>query len=509
MVSADPRLRRRLPQTATGAGIRGGAALALIGAWVTLLLSHPHLLPAHHRAAPGLVIAGSAAIVALAVGICLGHLLAWWITAGVLFASLNAVALAPAHPGHAAWVLAAAAVLLLLLAYPVRSARVPAGAASGLAAGGVAAETLALALGAHVHAGPVPMPFALGGIVAGAVVSRWRPGARGLRTITSGDLERARQAHGRTHISCFVATSDKRAVELPGGGVSAFRTVGGVALAVGDPLAAPDDQRRAVADYATMCAEHGWQPCLYQTSPELRDAYRAAGLRLVKFGEEALVDLPSFTLKTPQRANVRREVARAQRAGLSATVASWAVAEPLLRNELEPVSRAWLEKHSKREMGFSLGRFQETVDPGAWLVVVRGPGGTIHAFSSWLRLGDDGIALDLVRRHPQAGPGAVDLCMVEALLEAQRRGMRVASLGAVPSRDKLDDAPDGRIAHAVRRLLYSRGLAGYRYQTLGRFKNKFAPRWESRDVAFARGPAGLRVLAALLAVHAGRRHGES
>lgn len=508
MVSVDPRLRRRLSHSATGAGLRGGAALALIGAWLTVLLSRPHLVPVHHHVAPGLVVAGTAAVLALAAGICLGHLLAWWMTAGVLFAAFNASALAPVRPWQAAGVLAGAAALLLL-AYPRRRGRVATGAAGGLVAAGVTAESLALALGAHLHAGPVPVPFALGGIGAGVVVSCWRPGARTLRSVSAADLERARSAHGRTHISCFVATADKRAVELSGGAVSAFRPLAGVAIAVGDPLAAPADQPRAIADFTVACAERGWQPCFYQTRPELRDAYRASGMRLVKFGEEAIVDLAPFTLGVPERANLRREVARAHRAGLSATVAPWAAAEPLLRNELEPVSRAWLERHSRREMGFSLGRFQETVDPGAWLVVVRGPGGTIHAFSSWLRLGADGIALDLVRRLPQAAAGAVDLCLAEALLEAQRRGMRIASLGAVPCRDSLDDAPDGRIAHRVRRLLYRRGLGGYRYQTLGRFKNKFAPRWESRDVAFARGPGGLRVLGALLAVHAGRRHGEA
>jgi phosphatidylglycerol lysyltransferase len=158
-------------------------------------------------------------------------------------------------------------------------------------------------------------------------------------------------------------------------------------------------------------------------------------------------------------------------------------------------------------MGFSLGRFHETVDADAWLVVVRGPGGAVHAFSSWLRLGSDGIALDLVRRHPQAGPGAVDLCLAEALLEARRRGLRIASLGSVPFRDTTGDAPDGRLARAVRRAVHRRGAGGYSYRSLARFKNKFAPRWESRDIAYGGGLGVPRVLAALLAVHLSRDQG--
>jgi lysylphosphatidylglycerol synthetase-like protein (DUF2156 family) len=75
----------------------------------------------------------------------------------------------------------------------------------------------------------------------------------------------------------------------------------------------------------------------------------------------------------------------------------------------------------------------------------------------------------------------------------------------VPSRDAAGDAPDGRLAHAVRRLLYAHGVAGYRYQSLARFKNKFAPRWESRDIALSGGSSAPRVLGALIAVHIGRR----
>jgi lysylphosphatidylglycerol synthetase-like protein (DUF2156 family) len=504
MVSVDPRLRRRLPHGVTGAGLRGGAAAALLASWGLILAARPHLAPGLGHTPPGVLIAGTAAIAALALGICLGQLLAWWMTAGVLAAGLSAAVLAPVHPWRADWMLVCAAVLLVL-AYPVHRPRVVIGPGRGLVIAGVAGQALALMLGAHGHAGPVPVPFVLSGTLAGVLVSRRPRGQCGMRGVSGVELERARAAHGRTHISCFVATADKRAVALPSGAVTAYRTLARSAICVGDPLAAPEQQPEAIAELAAACARRGWEPCFYQTSPQLRDAYRAAGMRLMKFGEEAIIDLGTFTLAVPERANLRREVYRADRAGLTATVTPWAAAEPLLRADLEPVSRAWLRPRTGREMGFSLGRFQETVDPGAWLVVVRGPGGSVHAFSSWLRLGSDGIALDLVRRHPEAGPGAVDLCLVEALFEARRRGLRVASLGAVPSRDSLDDAPDGRIAHAVRRLLYARGLAGYRYESLARFKSKFAPRWESRDIAFGGGPSSVRVLGALIAVHVMRR----
>jgi phosphatidylglycerol lysyltransferase len=172
------------------------------------------------------------------------------------------------------------------------------------------------------------------------------------------------------------------------------------------------------------------------------------------------------------------------------------------------VSRSWLR--GQREMGFSLGRLEDTVDARAWLTVVRNDQGRIQAFSSWLPLSDDGIALDLVRRHPEAPGGATDLCLVETLEEARRRGLRIASLGSVPCRDAAQSAPDGVVAHRVRAALYRRGAGGYRYESLARFKHKFAPTWVDRDIAFPGGLAAPRVLAALAAVHwGGSRDGGS
>jgi lysylphosphatidylglycerol synthetase-like protein (DUF2156 family) len=75
------------------------------------------------------------------------------------------------------------------------------------------------------------------------------------------------------------------------------------------------------------------------------------------------------------------------------------------------------------------------------------------------------------------------------------------SLGSVPFRESLGDAPDGGPARRVRAHLYQRGCRGYSYRGLSHFKAKFATRWESRDLAVPRGVSGLLALAALIRLH--------
>ncbi|HAW10420.1 MAG TPA: hypothetical protein DCX12_04970 [Chloroflexi bacterium] len=59
--------------------------------------------------------------------------------------------------------------------------------------------------------------------------------------------------------------------------------------------------------------------------------------------------------------------------------------------------------------------------------------GRVHAFCSWVRMGDDGIALDLIRHRPDAGAGAVDLCIVTAIERARSERCCGCRSGRCPS----------------------------------------------------------------------------
>ncbi|MGD1054146.1 MAG: phosphatidylglycerol lysyltransferase domain-containing protein, partial [Candidatus Dormibacteria bacterium] len=185
--------------------------------------------------------------------------------------------------------------------------------------------------------GLVGLAAAIGFEVGFALATRGSIG----ETKTPGETERLRLHHGRTHISCFAGERAKSILHV-GGGVVGFEERWGAAVAVGDPLVAPGLRRIAVAGFLDMCAGRRWVPCFFQTDPALRDQYRAWGFRLLKFGEEAVVEIERFDLASPARADARHEVARARRAGLE-VVTVWDPQPPGgLWSELEQVSRDWL-----------------------------------------------------------------------------------------------------------------------------------------------------------------------
>ena len=46
----------------------------------------------------------------------------------------------------------------------------------------------------------------------------------------------------------------------------AYRVVGGVALALGDPVGTADGSQRAIEEFLDLCAARGWTPCFYATT---------------------------------------------------------------------------------------------------------------------------------------------------------------------------------------------------------------------------------------------------
>jgi phosphatidylglycerol lysyltransferase len=317
--------------------------------------------------------------------------------------------------------------------------------------------------------------------------------------------------YGSHSLAFFGLAEDVEQFLAPGEqGLIPYRVVNHVAVALGDPLCAPEAVEAVTRSFLAFCRAHRWSVAFYQAHPDYLATYRALNLRVFKMGEEAMLFPQTFTLQGPALAKVRTRCRHAEREGVQLQWYEGILPAPVMQ-QLASVSGAWLERKGGRqteENGFSTGRFREMQTnaqraerladllqpspeafPAPPLVtgVVLTRSGQACAFVTFTPIyggatGDTshrwGWALDLMRRTVDAPSGAMELLLVRAIERFRLRGAHQASLALVALADTRQEmAPIWRqlATGATRRMALFET-----HQTLFRFKQKFDPCWESR-----------------------------
>lgn len=311
------------------------------------------------------------------------------------------------------------------------------------------------------------------------------------------------RGHGERSLSAFAAQEDKHHLLVAGGrALVAFAVRGRVAFAVGDPLCASEDLAAAARDFVAHCRRNGWIPCVYEAPDASLSVYRAQGLGSLKMAEEALVDLPSFSLAGGKRAALRSMAHKVTRMGLVVSPYDRARgADAAIDEQLEEISEEWLAGKRLGEMGFTVSRFSlESLDD-VHVFVCRDAAERVVAFASWRPYADGRAAvLDLMRKREDAPSGTMDLLVARSLEELRAKGLVEASLANAPLANVGE--PRGGLEKGVA-LLFENLNAVYGYKNLFQFKKKFAPRWEGRHLVFPGAAALPSVAVALTSLHGG------
>ncbi len=163
-------------------------------------------------------------------------------------------------------------------------------------------------------------------------------------------------------------------------------------------------------------------PVFYQVKPQNLPLYIDLGLNLSKLGEEARVDLGTFSLEGAARADLRQTHRRASRDGAQFEVIPRTAVAAVL-GELRAVSDAWLAEKKTAEKRFSLGFFDERYLQNFDCGVVR-RGGAIVAFANLWRGGLSELSVDLMRYGGDAPKGVIDYLLIECMLWGRTQGFQ-------------------------------------------------------------------------------------
>ena len=460
---------------------------------------------------------------------------AWWLSLGLLVSSFLGAVVSKSDRGT---ILLALSLLVLLLVmaplFPTRSD------ARALVRGYI---TLALAVGiiaghlalSHVWLTGNPGVLALRNVIlfvlhlltflvlGYGVIEVLRP-VRSTRSLLRRERARAYEVvrrYGKLATAHFTLSRDKSYFWSETERTTmAYRVVNGTALVLGDPIGPEEEHRLLLQAFLSFCHRQDWHVAWYQASERTRQLGQELGLPSFKVGEEATIDVGTFTLQGKRGAPVRHAVTRAAREGLSARCWQGEPIPEAVFAGMQRISTEWLAKRSaKTQMGFSMGRFPSDWSQELLTVVALDAEGRTQAFLTWTPLyAGNGWALDVMRRGEKAAPGAMELLIASSIEWAKARGYGKMSLGLAPLAGIGGEALttphdttgcDQRVKSSSRlersaAFLHRRGIVLDTYRSLYAFKAKFQPAWEPRYLIASEGQALPRILLALAWVHGTR-----
>ncbi|HSF26781.1 MAG TPA: phosphatidylglycerol lysyltransferase domain-containing protein [Actinomycetes bacterium] len=313
-------------------------------------------------------------------------------------------------------------------------------------------------------------------------------------------------AHGgQDSLAYFALRRDKSVIFSPGGEAAiAYRVVSGVMLASGDPLGDPQAWPGAIERFVAEADRHAWVPAVVGCSRAGGQVWRReTGLTVLELGDEAVIDVATFTLEGRPMRNVRQMLARVQRAGYTCQVRRVRDIAPAERALVREQAATWRGEATERGFSMALGRIGDPHDGDCVLVTAHGQG-RVRAFLHFVPWGADGLSLDLMRRDRQAEPGLNELLIVGALQAAAGLGVARVSLNFAAFRAALergDRLGAGPVMRLWRRVL---GLLSrwWQIESLYRFNAKFQPWWQPRFLAYPGGATLPRIVFAILQAEA-------
>jgi lysyl-tRNA synthetase class 2 len=337
------------------------------------------------------------------------------------------------------------------------------------------------------------LPLAVGAlgvaVIVGAAYAFFRPlpPPRGLPGSAARDAAyELVRAHGSDTLAFFklrrdlhyLFSSDARAF-------LGYRVEGRILLVAGDPVGPQDALPALVRETYAFAEVRGLEPAVLGASSSLLPLWRAAGLRALYIGDEAILETARFSLEGRAIRKVRQSVTRVEKAGYTACVAELATLDSETLASLEHVSRLW--RAGEAERGFSMA--MDSVDgehrDESIVVIARDGTGAVRGFLHFVpSFGRPAVSLSFMRRERNTPNGLTEFLVVKAVELLRERGIEEISLNFAAF-GRLLERPSGRIERHLGRLV-SLGNRYFQTESLYRFNAKFSPRWEPRYLVYVR-----------------------
>ena len=272
-------------------------------------------------------------------------------------------------------------------------------------------------------------------------------------------------------------------------------------IAMGDPVGPPENWQNIIWNFRELCDRYDGWPVFYQIEKTHLDVYVELGMTFLKLGEEASVNLRTFSLEGAVHKDLRHSRNKLEKENCVFSIIP-AKEVPAMLGELKNVSDLWLEEKKTREKGFSLGFFNPDYLSKTPVAVVKRDSRIIAFANMLLGAEKDELSVDLMRFLPDSPEGIMDYLFAELLLWGKGEGYNWFNFGMAPF-SGLENKPLAPFWAKTGVYIFRHGEHFYNFQGLRHYKEKFNPEWHPKYLACPKGLMLPRILANIASLISG------
>lgn len=262
-----------------------------------------------------------------------------------------------------------------------------------------------------------------------------------------------------------------------------YRIKGNCFVVLGDPLGNPERFEHLLTELYSYARHLGFEIIFYQATDRYMPLYHDFGNQFFKLGEEAVIDLTTFTTSGKKRRGFRATLNKIEEQNIHFEIIEPPFTDDFI-HELKEVSDLWLD--GKNEMHFSVGQFTKDYLSKAPIGILKADDGQIIAFCSLMPTHyNDSISVDLIRWRPEVDLPLMDGLYLHMLLWGQEQGYKAFNMG-MATLSNVGQTEYSYWNERVAAKVFENFNTLYRFQGLRRYKDKFKPNWEPRYLVYSR-----------------------
>ncbi|MEH7093279.1 bifunctional lysylphosphatidylglycerol flippase/synthetase MprF [Neobacillus vireti] len=255
-------------------------------------------------------------------------------------------------------------------------------------------------------------------------------------------------------------------------------------IILGDPVGEKHDFSGAIEEFQEVADLHGYTPVFYQVSDDMLPYLHGHGFAFFKLGEEAFVDLKTFSLKGNKMKGLRTLKNKFNGEKYYFEMLYPPYSNTLL-DKLKEISDEWLS--GRKEKGFSLGFYNEDYLNRAPIAIVKDEEDHILGFMSIMYVYDDykTVSVDLMRVKQCAPEGIIDFFFLSVIDWAIQKGYQRFNMGMAPL-SNVGLSKFSFLSEKIAAQIFLHGHFIYHFQGLRKFNEKYTDIWEPKYLAFRR-----------------------